>query len=149
MAIPLGVQIAATGLSMYSSLQQGKALKREAAFNREQYKQQARQQEIAGLERANIRMQQYRTAESANQSFLAFLNRDTSDRSMKAFMDRQKEIAFSDIASIESGALQEASQSRTLAQMESFKGKNAVRTSYLNAASSLASGIYRYHIYKT
>ncbi len=149
MAIPLGIQIAATGLSMYSNIQRGKALKAEAAFNRQQYEQQARQQEIAGLERANIRTQQYRTAESANQSFQAFLNRDTSDRSMKAFMDRQKEIAYSDISAIESGALQEASQSRTLGQMESFKGKNAIRTSYLNAASSLASGIYRYHIYKT
>lgn len=148
MAIPLGIQIAATGLSMLSSLQQGKALKREAAFNREQYKQQAMQQEIAGLERANIRTQQYRTAESANQSFQAFLNRDTSDMSLRSFMNRQKEIAFSDISAIESGALQEASQSRTLGQMESFKGQTAIRTSYLNAASSLASGIYRYHIYK-
>ena len=140
MAIPLGIQIAATGLSMYSSMQRGKALKAEAAFNRQQYEQQARQQEIAGLERANIRTQQYRTAESANQSFRAFLNRDTSDK--------QKEIAFSDISAIESGALQEASQSRTLGQMESFKGQTAIKTSYLNAASSLASGIYRYHIYK-
>jgi len=148
MAIPLGIQIAATGLSMLSSLQQGKALKREAAFNRDQYKQQAMQQEIAGLERANIRTQQYRTAESANQSFQAFLNRDTSDMSLRSFMNRQKEIAFSDISAIESGALQEASQSRTLGQMESFKGQTAIRTSYLNAASSLASGIYRYHIYK-
>jgi hypothetical protein len=148
MAIPLGIQIAATGLSMLSSLQQGKAIKREAAFNREQYKQQAMQQEIAGLERANIRTQQYRTAESANQSFQAFLNRDTSDMSLRSFMNRQKEIAFSDISAIESGALQEASQSRTLGQMESFKGQTAIRTSYLNAASSLASGIYRYHIYK-
>jgi len=148
MAIPLGIQIAATGLSILSSLQQGKALKREAAFNREQYKQQAMQQEIAGLERANIRTQQYRTAESANQSFQAFLNRDTSDMSLRSFMNRQKEIAFSDISAIESGALQEASQSRTLGQMESFKGQTAIRTSYLNAASSLASGIYRYHIYK-
>ena len=148
MAIPLGIQIAATGLSMLSSLQQGKAIKREAAFNRDQYKQQAMQQEIAGLERANIRTQQYRTAESANQSFQAFLNRDTSDMSLRSFMNRQKEIAFSDISAIESGALQEASQSRTLGQMESFKGQTAIRTSYLNAASSLASGIYRYHIYK-
>ena len=149
MAIPLGIQIAATGLSMYSNIQKGKALKAEAAFNRQQYEQQARQQEIAGLERANIRTQQYRTAESANQSFQAFLNRDTSDRSMKAFMDRQKEIAYSDVESIESTGMMTVLQQRAMAGMEASKGRYAGREALLGATTSIVTGMYRYHQYKT
>ena len=149
MALPLGIQIAATGLSMYSQIQQGKAAKSQAAFNRQQYEQSARQSEIEALQKANIRMRDFESAQSANMAFFSFMNRDTSDRSMKAFMDRQKEIALSDVESIESTGMMTASQQRAMAGMEAAKGRSAGREALLGATTSIVTGMYRYHQYKT
>ena len=143
------IQVAATGLSVYSKIQEGRAARRQAQFNREQYEFSAKQQELEALEQSNIRIREFNSAQSANRAFAAFSNRDPSDRSLKAFMDRQKEIAYSDVSAIESQALIEASQKRRLADMEGQKARSAIRQSYLGAASAIASGLYRYHIYKT
>ena len=143
------IQVAATGLSVYSKIQEGRAARRQAQFNRAQYEFSAKQQELEALERSNIRLREFNSAQSANRAFAAFSNRDPSDRSLKAFMDRQKEIAYSDVSAIESQALIEASQKRTLAGMESQKARSALTQSFLGAGSAIASGLYRYELYKT
>ena len=68
---------------------------------------------------------------------------------MKAFMERQVEIAYQDVAALESGALIEASQTRRMAAMEGVRGRNAIVQSYFNAGSAITTGLYRYHVYKT
>jgi len=143
-----GIQIAMTGLSALSSIQEGKARASEARFNAKQLEQSAKQSEIEGLQRANIRMREYETARSANTAFAAFLSRDPSDNSMKAFMDRQKEIAFSDVAAVETQSRAEASQSRTMAGMERSKGSSAMTSGLLGAGTSVATGFWRYKKYK-
>jgi len=145
----LGIQLAMTGLSAISSIQQGRAARKQAAFNQAQYEQSARQTEIEALERANVRLRQFETATSSNIAFQAFLGRDPSDRSMKAFMDRQKEIAYSDVQSIGSQGMMQASQQRSMAGMEASKGRAALMQGYLGAGSAIASGFWRYEMYKT
>lgn len=144
----LGIQIAMTGLSALSSIQEGKARASEASFNAKQLEQSAKQSEIEGLQRANIRMREYETAKSANTAFTAFLSRDVSDRSMKAFMDRQKEIAFSDVAAVETQSRAEVSQSRTMASMERAKGRTATTAGFLGAGTAIATGFWRHEQYK-
>lgn len=143
------IQMAMTGLSVVSSLQQGRAARKQAAFNQAQYEQSSRQTEIEALQRSNIRLRQLETAESSNIAFQAFLGRDPSDRSMKAFMDRQKEIAYSDVESIASQGMMEASQKKSMASMEASKGRSALTQGYLGAGSAIASGFWRYEMYKT
>jgi len=145
----LGIQMAMAGLQVVSSIQAGRAAKREAAFNQAQYEQSARQSEIEALQQSNLRLRQLESATSSNLAFAAFLNRDPSDRSMKAFMDRQKEIAYSDVETIGSQAMMEASQKRSMAGMEASKGRSALMQGYLGAGSAIASGFWRYEMYKT
>ena len=94
-------------------------------------------------------MRDFDSAQASNLAFAAFIGRDPGDRSMKAFLDRQEEIAYQDVAALESGALIESSQTRRLAAMEGVRGRNAIVESTFNAASAITTGLYRYHVYKT
>lgn len=143
------LQAIGTGLSIVSTIAGGRAAKQEAAFNRAQLEFQSKMQKTQAAATANQRLRDFDTAQSQNNAFFAILNRDPSDRSLKAFMERQKEIAYSDVAAIESQGLIESSQTMRLAALQGIRGSNAIVTSFMNAGSALTTGLYRYHIYKT
>ena len=143
------IQAAGTILGVVSTISAGRAARREAEFNRKQLEFKSKMQKLEASEKANLRLRDLDSAQASNRAFAAFLGRDPGDRSMKAFMDRQEEIAYQDVAALESGALVEASQTRRLAAMEGVRGRNAIVQSYFNAGSAIATGLYRYHVYKT
>jgi hypothetical protein len=150
MAIPfMAIQTIGTTLSIFSSIQSGRAKRSEAEFNRKQLEFKAKMQKVEAAEKANLRLRDFDSAQASNRAFAAFIGRDPGDRSMKAFMDRQKEIAYQDAEALESGALIEASQTRRMAAMEGVRGRNAIVESYFNAGSAITTGLYRYHVYKT
>lgn len=142
------LQAIGTGLSIYSAIQEGKAKQQEAAFNRQQLEQQAKQEEIAGRDAINSRLRDYDRAEANNLAFFAFLNRDMSDRSLKAFLEAEKQVAFEDVKAIDRGATASASQSRIAGKMETTRGANAVRASLFQAGERGLSGLQRYEQYK-
>ena len=143
------IQAIGTTLSVFSSIQSGRAKRSEAEFNRTQLEFKAKMQKVEAAEKANLRLRDFDSAQASNRAFAAFIGRDPGDRSMKAFMDRQKEIAYQDAEALESGALIEASQTRRMAAMEGVRGRNAIVESYFNAGSAITTGLYRYHVYKT
>lgn len=145
----MAIQTVGTVLSVVSALNQGRAAKREAEFNRQQLEFKAKMQKLEAQEKANLRLRDLDSAQASNRAFAAFIGRDPGDRSMKAFLDRQEEIAYQDVAALESGALIEASQTRRLAAMEGVRGRNAIVQSYFNAGTAITTGLYRYHMYKT
>ena len=143
------IQAAGTILGVVSAISSGRAARREAEFNRKQLEFKSKMQKLEASEKANLRLRDLDSAQASNRAFAAFLGRDPGDRSMKAFMDRQEEIAYQDVAALESGALIESSQTRRLAAMEGVRGRNAIVQSYFNAGSAITTGLYRYHVYKT
>lgn len=148
MATPFALQMIGTGLSVYSALQEGKAKQQEAAFNRKQMEQQAKQEQIAGRDAINSRLREYDRAQANNLAFFAFLNRDVSDRSLKAFFEAERQIAFEDVTAIERDVTAQVGQTRIAGRMETARGRSASQASLINASSSILSGLQRYEQYK-
>jgi len=144
------LQAIGTGLSVISTLSQGRAAKSQAAFDRAQLEFQRKQDEIVGLERINLRNAQFDANEAVNRAtFFSGLGRDPSDRSVKAFMAKQKEIAGKDVSAIQSQTTIQMAQNLTQQRAVTARGRAAYRASLLGAGSAIASGLFRYEEYRT
>ena len=132
-----------TGISAYSSIQSGKAAKKEAQFNAAQMERDMELGRIEATQNATAMAQDYAMSVSANDAFFAFTGRDVSDRSVRAFMERQEEIYSTDISRLASDTNMRAQSVAAMAGAERQRGRNALTAGYLGAAQSIAGGIYQ------
>ena len=141
--------VVGTGLSAYSSIQAGKAAKKEAQFNAAQMERDMELGRIEATQNATAMAQDYAMSVSANDAFFAFTGRDVSDRSVRAFMERQEEIYSTDISRLASDTNMRAQSVAAMAGAERQRGRNALTAGYLGAAQSIAGGIYQGSTVKT
>ena len=72
-----------------------------------------------------------------------------SDRSVKAFLDKQKDVAYSDVKRSNYQATAETARLGDQQRQRLYEGRQAQKMSYIQAATSIASGGYKYTDVKT
>lgn len=97
--------------------------------------------------RSNQRMEEYRSNLSANIASFSAAGRDIGgmDRSVKAFLDRQREVAFTDVARSEFMAEQESARLRAEAAATRSEGKARAVSGAIGAFTTIAGGLYDYN----
>ena len=97
--------------------------------------------------RSNQRMEEYRANLSANIASFAAAGRDIGgmDRSVKAFLDKQREIAFTDVARSEFMSEQESARLRAEAAATRREGKARAVSGAIGAFTTIAGGLYDYN----
>ena len=143
------IQAIGTAISVVSAIRQGQQARDAARFEQQQQLFASKQTKVEAAATAAQRIRQFDSDQASNRAFAAFMGRDPNDRSLRAFNERQREIAYSDAEMAESTGLIRASQQRKLAEAAGIRARNAIIGSYLNAGSAIASGLWRYEIYKT
>jgi len=133
-----------TGISAFAAIQQGNAARADAQRQAAMYEQERRINELETVQRHNDRLNQYDAALSTNTAWFAFLGRDASDRSVRAFLDKQKEVAYTDVTRSDLQGFMEGQKLRTQADLAISRGRAAQRASQLSALSTIASGLFRY-----
>jgi hypothetical protein len=150
MANPGMVQAFGTGLSVFSSLQKGGIGKSQARFDQQQLKIQMEQNKLATLERMNDRNEQWLANEKINRAYtFSKLGRDPSDRSFKAFQQKNRELAAQDTDRLQTQHAQTMGKLKMEVQMSRMAEKNAYTGALLGAGSAVASGLFRYQVYKS
>lgn len=148
MAFPL-LMLASTALSVGGQIAAGNAAQQASeltAFNTETEAELGKAQ---AMQMAQARMEEYELASSANLASFAAAGRDIgSDRSVKAFMDKQKEIIGKDIGRMGTQSQMELIKGRQQAAAERSAGRAAKTASLFSAASTAASGLYKYQMAK-
>tara|TARA_R100001460_G_scaffold10461_1_gene24772 strand:- start:7287 stop:7730 length:444 start_codon:yes stop_codon:yes gene_type:complete len=134
----------ASVISAYSQMQAGRAAQAAANAEALQFEQERRQNEIITAQRHVDRLAQYDAARANNAAWFAFSGRDISDRSVKAFMDKQREVAYTDVSRSDTQGYAESAQLAMQAQLARTRGVMARRTANIQALSTLASGLYQY-----
>jgi len=135
-------QLLGAGISAYASIQAGKAREDAArmdAFNTETEREQG---EVLALQQAASRRYEYDLATEANVGMFYASGRDVgSDRSVEAFLEKQKEIAATDLSRMDFQRQAESSARTREAMALRRGGRNARRASLLQAAGTMAYGI--------
>ena len=138
-------QLLGAGISAYASIQAGKAKEDAArmdAFNTETEREQG---EVLALQQAAQRRYEFDQATQANVAIFYASGRDVgSDRSVEAFLEKQKEIAATDLSRLAQQRQMEASARTREAMALRRGGRNARRASLLQAAGTMARGISDY-----
>jgi len=138
-------QLLSAGISAYASIQAGKAKEDAArmdAFNTETEREQG---EVLALQQAAQRRYEFDQATQANVAIFYASGRDVgSDRSVEAFLEKQKEIAATDLSRLAQQRQMEASARTREAMALRRGGRNARRASLLQAAGTMARGISDY-----
>ena len=148
MALPTILLGISAGLSAYSAIQGGRAAKQAAAFDAAQLEKQKKQVALEAIQRENDRMEQFESATASNIAWFAFSGRDMSDRSVKAFLDKQKDVAYSDVKRSNYQATAETARLGDQQRQRLYEGRQAQKASYIKAATSIASGWYKYETVK-
>jgi hypothetical protein len=135
-------QLIGAFMSAKASMEAGKAKEDAAkmdAFNTETEREEG---EVLALQQAASRRYEYYLATSTNVAMFAASGRDIgSDRSVEAFLEKQKEIAATDLSRLAQQRQAEASARTREAYAYRRGGANARRASMLQATATMASGI--------
>ena len=138
-------QLIGAGISAMAALQAGAARQDAAkmeAFNTETEREQG---EVLALQQAASRRYEYDIATKTNVAMFAASGRDIgSDRSVEAFLEKQKEIAATDLSRLAEQRRREASARTRESIALRRSGRNAKRASLLQAAGTMAQGISDY-----
>jgi|TARA_E500000318_G_scaffold1125_2_gene1461 hypothetical protein len=138
------LQIIGTAISAYSTIQGGRAARADANRQAALYEREKQLNKLETLQRHNDRLNQYDAALATNTAWFSFLGRDASDRSVRAFLDKQKEVAYTDITRSELQGFIEGERLGMQADLVRTRGRNQQRASQLSALSSITSGLFRY-----
>lgn len=142
-------QLIGTAFSAFASIQAGAAQRRAEEAQALQYEQEKRQNEIETLQRHNDRLESYDSARAANLAWFTFAGRDiTSDRSVKAFLNKQREVAFTDVTRSDKQGFAEGAQLAMQAQVARERGRAAARAGMIKGFSTIASGLHNYNLTK-
>ena len=138
-----------SALSAYSTIQSGKAAQQAANAEAMQFEQERKQNEIIAMQRHVDRLNQYDAARANNLAWFSFAGRDVTDRSVKAFMDKQREVAFTDVNRSDAQGYADSSQLAMQANVTRMRGAMARRSANIQALTTIASGLYQYNTVKT
>jgi len=137
-------QLIGAFMSAKASMEAGKAKEDAArmdAFNTETEREEG---EVLALQQAASRRYEYDLATSTNVAMFAASGRDIgSDRSVEAFLEKQKEIAATDLSRLAQQRSMEANARTREALALRRGGRNARRASMLQATATMATGIQR------
>ncbi len=135
-------QLVGAFMSARASIEAGKAKEDAArmdAFNTETEREQG---QVLALQHAATRRYEYDIATKTNVAMFAASGRDIgSDRSVEAFLEKQKEIAATDLSRLAEQRRMEASARSREAMALRRGGRNARRASMLKATATMAYGI--------
>jgi len=134
--------------SAYSTMQAGKAAAAQGRAQQAMYEQERRQNEIEALQRHNDRLAAYDSARASNLAWFAFSGRDPSDRSVQAFLEKQRQVAYQDVARSDAQGFAEGAQLAMQGRMAAAKGRNQQRAATIQAFSTIASGLHNYNLTK-
>ena len=95
------------------------------------------------------RIEEYEVNLSSNTAQFAAQGVDSSSMSVKAFLDKQQDIAFSDVERSNFMGQMQASKLSIMAANERQRGRDAMTAGYLGAFGTLASGMYKYNYAKS
>jgi hypothetical protein len=143
------IMAGASILGAYATIQAGKGAQAAANAEAAQLEQEKKQNEVIAGQRHTDRLDQYDAARANNLAWFAFSGRDVSDRSVKAFMDKQREVAYTDVARSDAQGYADSSQLAMQAQVTRMRGANARRSANIQALSTLSSGLYQYNTVKS
>jgi hypothetical protein len=143
------VALAGAAFSAYGQMQAGKAAAQQGRLQQAMYEQERRQNEIETLQRHNDRLAAYDSARASNQAWFAFSGRDPSDRSVQAFLNKQREVAYTDVARSDAQGFAEGAQLAFQGRMARYGGETRRRAYQIQAISTLASGLHDYGSVKT
>lgn len=147
---PVTLLLGSTILQSVGAVAGGIGAKKEAELNAYRMKTDMILGEVRTSQMARQRLDEYRQATSANIAAFSAAGRDIgSDRSVKAFLDKQREVAMTDVGRIGTQAELERLQSQQAMATERRRGRTALATSLISAASSAGEGLYRAQDIKT
>ena len=122
----------------------GIGAKQEAELTAFNIETEKRQNQVAAMQQARARRDEYDLATSSNIAAFSAAGRDiTTDRSVQAFLEKQKEVAAQDIGRIATQTNVEDLRSDMMAMAARRQGRNALYTSLFNAAGTVGEGLYR------
>lgn len=147
---PATLLLGSTILQSVGAVVGGIGAKKEAELTAYRMKTDMILGEVRTSQMARQRLDEYRQATSANIAAFSAAGRDIgSDRSVKAFLDKQREVAMTDVGRIGTQAELERLQSQQAMATERRRGRTALATSLISAASSAGEGLYRAQDIKT
>ena len=140
----MALQLIATAISAYSSIQAGRAAAGSAEQQAEQMEIDRQMQAVQAQQQSLARVEQYESDMAMNDAIFAMAGRDVSDRSIKAFQRAEAKTVQKDIT--RGFAQSEMEQGRTLMQAaaERARGKAAMKAGLLQAVGTTAEGISDY-----
>lgn len=147
---PATMLLGSTILQSVGSVIGGIGAKKEAELTAYRMKTDMILNEVRSSQMARQRLEEYRQATSANIAAFSAAGRDIgSDRSVKAFLDKQREIAMTDVGRIDTQSELDRLQSQQAMATERRRGRTALAGSLISAGTSLGEGLYRVQDIKT
>lgn len=138
------LQAIGTVVSVYSTIQQGNAARADAQRQASLYQAERKTNELQVLQRNNDRLARYDAALATNTAWFAFAGRDASDRSVQAFLDKQRQVAYTDVSRSTTQGFMEDEKLRFQRDLTLTRGRTAQQTSLVSAASTITSGLFQY-----
>lgn len=144
------LMMAATIGQGVGSLLGGFGAKKEAELTAYRMKTDMILNQVRSSQMARQRMEEYKQATSTNIAAFYASGRDVgSDRSVKAFLEKQREVAMTDVGRIQTQSRLEDLQSLQGIATERRRGRTALATSLIQGLGSVAEGAYRMEQIKT
>lgn len=132
-------QILGMGLSLMGGNEAARAQEQESKQTAENMITDRIIGEAQAAQQQNMRYQQYFDDLASNEATLLF-NRDI-DSSMEAFFEGQKEVAFDDLAIMQTQAGLESGKRTVQSLVEVQRGKNEARATRIRTYSNFATGM--------
>lgn len=141
---PATLFLISTAISAGGTILGGIGAKQEAELTAFNIETEKRQNQVAAMQQARARRDEYDLATSSNIAAFSAAGRDiTTDRSVQAFLEKQKEVAAQDIGRIATQTNVEDLRSDMMAMAARRQGRNALYASLFNAAGTVGEGLYR------
>ena len=137
----MALQLIATAISAYSSIQAGRAAAGSAEQQAEQMEIDRQMQAVQAQQQSLARVEQYESDMAMNDAIFAMAGRDVSDRSIKAFQRAEAKTVQKDITRGFAQSEMEQGRTRMQAAAERARGKAAMRAGLLQAVGTTAQGI--------
>lgn len=137
----MALQLIATAISAYSSIQAGRAAAGSAEQQAEQMEIDRQMQAVQAQQQSLARVEQYESDMAMNDAIFAMAGRDVSDRSIKAFQRAEAKTIQKDITRGFAQSEMEQGRTRMQAAAERARGKAAIRAGLLQAVGTTAQGI--------
>jgi len=137
------LQAIGIGLKVFGAIQQGKAVKAQQAAIARQYEEEAAMAKLQALQAHNDRLEAFGLFKKQTEAIRAINRRSYDDRSLKALVAASQDKSREELSRMSLQSLYQIGKSKYAANQAIYTGKMAMQSAYINAASSLATGIYQ------